>query len=69
MNSHKATFPLPCIKKPCARSGMSREIVAGNLIGRKTNLEPFLVRNAYRLARIKNLKNLNIGTDRPMQTA
>ena len=31
MNSHKATFPLPCIKKPRAHSGTSREIVAGNL--------------------------------------
>ena len=28
MNSHKATFPLPRIKKPRARSGASREIVA-----------------------------------------
>ena len=47
MNSHKATFSLPCIKKPRAHSGTSLEIVAGNLFGRKTNLEPFLVRNAY----------------------
>ena len=38
MNSHKATFPLPRIKKPRARSGTSREIVPGNLFGRKTNL-------------------------------
>ena len=49
MNSHKATFPLPCIKKPCARSGTPREIVAGNLFGEKQTyfIEPFLVRNAY----------------------
>ena len=46
MNSHK-TFPLPCIKKPRAHSGTSREIVAGNLFGRKTNLEPLLVINAF----------------------
>ena len=30
-------------------------------------IEPFLVRNAYETGNIKNLKNLNIGTDRPMQ--
>ena len=49
MNSHKATFPLPRIKKSRARSGTSREIVAGNLFRRKKNyfIEPFLVRNAY----------------------
>ena len=37
MNSHEATFPLPCIKKPNARSSASHEIMAGNLFGRKTN--------------------------------
>ena len=47
MNSHKSTFPLPCIKKPRACSGTWCEIVAGNLFGRKPNLEPFLFRNAY----------------------
>ena len=45
MNSHKATFPLPRIKKPRALSGASREIVAGE---KQTYfIEPFLVRNAY----------------------
>ena len=38
MNSHIATFPFPRIKKPCARSGMSREIVVGNLFERKNKL-------------------------------
>ena len=35
MNSHKATFPLPCIKKQHARSGTSREIVADTSSGEK----------------------------------
>ena len=40
MNSHKATFPLPRIKKPRARSAFSGE--------KQTYfIEPFLVRNAY----------------------
>ena len=49
MNSHKATFPLPRILKPRARSGTTREIVLGNLLGEKQTyfIEPFLVRNAY----------------------
>ena len=38
MNSHKATFPLPRIKKPRARSGTSREIVAETFSGEKQNL-------------------------------
>ena len=48
MNSHKATFPLPRIKKPCARSGHLkswRETFSGE---KQTYfIEPFLVRNAY----------------------
>ena len=49
MNSHKATFPLPRIKKPRAGSGTSREIVAETSSGEKQTyfIEPFLVRNAY----------------------
>ena len=35
MNSHKATFPLPRIKKPRACSGASREIVAETSSGEK----------------------------------
>ena len=35
MNSHKATFPLPCIKKPRARSDTSSEIVAETSSGEK----------------------------------
>ena len=72
MNSHKATFPLPRIKKPCARSAKSHDIVAGNLFGRKTNLfyRAFFSSEMHtKLEHIKNLKNLNIGTDRSMQTA
>ena len=34
----KATFPFPCIKKSRAGSGMSHEIVVGNLFERKINL-------------------------------
>ena len=43
MNSHKATFPLPRIKKQCARSGTFTSS------GEKQTyfIEPFLVRNAY----------------------
>ena len=49
MNSHKATFPLPRIKKPHAHSSASREIVAETPSGEKQTyfIEPFLVRNAY----------------------
>ena len=49
MNSHKATFPLLCIKKPRVRSGPSREIVAETSSGEKQTyfIEPLLVRNAY----------------------
>ena len=49
MNSHKATFPLPRIKKPRARSGTSHEIVAETSSGEKQTYfkEPFLVRNVY----------------------
>ena len=49
MNSHKATFPWSRIKKPRARSGASREIVAETSSGEKHTyfIEPFLVRNAY----------------------
>ena len=67
MNSHKATIPLPRIKKSRARiySSMSREIVEETSSGEKQTyfIEPFLVRNAYETGSIKNLKNLNIGTD------
>ena len=71
MNCHKTTFPLPRIKKPRARSGTLREIVAETFSGEKQTyfIEPFLVKMHTKLARIKNLKNLNIGTDRLMQTA
>ena len=51
---------------------MSRKIVVGNLFVRKINLfywAFFSLETYTKLARIKNLKNLNIGTDRPMQTA
>ena len=48
MNSHKATFPLPRIKKPRACSGHVkswRETSSGE---KQTYfIEPFLVRNAY----------------------
>ena len=62
MNSHKATFLLSCIKKPHAHSGTSRETCSGEK-------QTYFMSEMYtKLARIKNLKNLNIGTDRPMQT-
>ena len=49
MNSHKAIFRLPRIKKPRARSSTSREIVAETSSGEKQTyfIEPFLVRNAH----------------------
>ena len=49
MNSHKATSPLPRIKKPCAHSGTLREIVEETSSGEKQTyfIEPFLIRNAY----------------------
>ena len=50
MNIHKATFPLPPIKKPRACSGASCEIVAETSSGEKQTyfIEPLLVRNAYK---------------------
>ena len=47
MNSHKATFPLPRIKKPRARSGHMK-LWRETLSGEKHTyfIEPFLVRNA-----------------------
>ena len=47
MKSHKATFPLPRIKKPRARSGTSREISSEKKKQKTYFIEPFLVRNAY----------------------
>ena len=49
MNSHKATFPLPRIKKPRASSSAPCEIVAETSSEEKQTyfIEPFLVRNAY----------------------
>ena len=71
MNCNKTTFPLPRIKKPHACSGMSHEIMAETFSGEKQTyfIESFLVKMHTKLARIKHLKNLNTGTDRPMQTA
>ena len=80
--SHKATFPLPHMKKPVLIAVTSREIVmvlivvtsreivVGNHFGRKTNLiyRAISRQKHTKLAHIKNLNNLNIGTDMPMQT-
>ena len=66
----KQHFPCPAWRNRVLVAVTSREIVVGNLFGRKTNLiySVFSPQKHMKLARIKNLKNLNIGTDRPIQT-
>ena len=71
MNNHKAIFfPCPALRNHVlivVRHVKSwRETFSGET--QTYFIEPFLIKMHTKLARIKNLKNLNIGTDRPMQT-
>ena len=72
MNSHKATFRCPALRNHMLIAVCHVKSWRETSSGEKTNLFYRAISHQKRhmkLARIKNLKNLHIGTGRPMQTA